>query len=99
MAASQESSVTRDAFSLEDLCRILVDRVGLDESDITRSLDVRFEEDLGLDSLARVEILLAIQQEYDLVLPDEDAEHLQTLGDAVAHINERINQRIESEVS
>lgn len=93
MAASQQASLTRDAFSLDDLCRILVDRVGLEESDITRSPDVRFE-DLGLDSLARVEVLLAIQQDYDLVLPDEDAEHLQTLGDAVAYVNERIESEV-----
>jgi acyl carrier protein len=93
MAASQQASVTRDAFSLDDLCRILVDRVGLEEFEITRSPDVRFE-DLGLDSLARVEVLLAIQQDYDLVLPDEDAEHLQTLGDAVAYVNERIENEV-----
>ena len=93
MGASQQASVTRDAFSLDDLCRILVDRVGLEQSDITRSPDVSFE-DLGLDSLARVEVLLAIQQDYDLVLPDEDAEHLQTLGDAVAYVNERIESEV-----
>jgi len=78
-------------FTLEDLTRILVDRVGIPEQDIPQDADASFV-DLGLDSLAVVEVQLAIQQEYGFVVEDEDAERITTLRDAVAYVNERLGE-------
>ncbi len=62
-----------EQFTFEDVKRILVDRVGLPEENVVDDPNATFE-DMGLDSLAFVEIQLAIQQEYGFTIPDEDAE-------------------------
>ena len=74
---------------LEDLKRILVDRVGLPAEDIPDDLTTTFDE-LGLDSLAFMEIALAVEQEYGLKVDEEDAECILTLGDAIDYANERL---------
>jgi acyl carrier protein len=74
---------------LEDLKRILVDRVGLPPGDIPDDLSTTFEE-LGLDSLAFMEISLAVEQEYGLQVDEEDAEHILTLGEALDYVNSRL---------
>ena len=66
-------------FTFDDLKRILVDRVGLPEDDVTNDPEAKFE-DMGLDSLAFVEIQLAMQQEYGFEIPDEDAQEITTVG-------------------
>lgn len=76
-------------FEFNDLKRILVERVGLPEADITDDLSATFE-DLGLDSLAFIEIQLAVQQEYSFQIPDEDADRIHTIGDAIDYVNERL---------
>ncbi len=79
-------------FGFEDLKHILVDRVGLPESDVVDDPDATFE-DMGLDSLAFVEIQLAIQQEYGFTIPDEDAEQITTIGDAIEYSNRRLREQ------
>ena len=79
-------------FTFEDLRRILVDRVGLAEENITDDPEARFE-DMGLDSLAFVEIQLAIQQEYGFTIPDEDAEKLTTVGQGIEYVNQRLSEQ------
>jgi acyl carrier protein len=74
---------------LEDLKRILVDRVGLPEEDIPDDLTTTFDE-LGLDSLAFMEISLAVEQEYGLQVDEEDAERILTLGEALDYVNSRL---------
>ena len=76
-------------FTFEDLKRILVDRVGLDEDSVIDDPDARFE-DMGLDSLAFVEIQLAMQQEYGFDIPDEDATGIETVGAAIDYVNRRL---------
>lgn len=78
-----------DAFTFEDVKRILTERVGLDEESIVEDPDATFE-DMGLDSLAFVEIQLAIQQEYGFEIPDEDAAELVTLGQGIDYVNKRL---------
>ncbi len=77
---------------LEDLKRILVDRVGLPADDIPDDPTTTFEE-LGLDSLAFMEIALAVEQEYGLQVDEEDAERILTLGDAIDYANERLAEQ------
>jgi acyl carrier protein len=72
--------------------RILVDRVGVAEENISDDPDATFE-DMGLDSLAFVEIQLAIQQEYGFTIPDEDADKLQTVGQGIEYVNQRLAEQ------
>jgi acyl carrier protein len=78
-------------FTVDDAKRILVDRVGLNESDVPDDPDATFES-MGLDSLAFVEIQLAMQQEYGFSIPDEDAEQITTMGQAVEYVNGRLQE-------
>jgi len=76
-------------FTFEDLKRILVDRVGLEEDKVVDDPDASFE-DMGLDSLAFVEIQLAMQQEYGFNIPDEDAAGIDNVGSAIEYVNRRL---------
>jgi acyl carrier protein len=64
---------------------IVVDQLGVDEEEI--SLTTSFAE-LNADSLDIVELIMALEEEFDLDIPDEDAEKIRTVGDAVNYINE-----------
>lgn len=63
---------------------IIVERLGVDESDITN--EASFTDDLGADSLDTVELIMEFEKEFDLTIPDEDAEKIATVGDAVAYL-------------
>jgi acyl carrier protein len=76
-------------FGFEDLKRILVDRVGLAEADVKDDPGATFDE-MGLDSLAFVEIQLAMEQEYGFTIADEDAERIHTVGEAIDYVNRRL---------
>ena len=77
---------------MEDLKQILVERVGLPAEDIPDDPTTTFEE-LGLDSLAFMEIALAVEQQYGLQVDEEDAERILTLGDAIDYANERLAEQ------
>ncbi len=79
-------------FTFEDVKRILVDRVGLNEDDVVDDPDATFES-MGLDSLAFVEIQLAMQQEYGFTIPDEDAQEITTVGEAITYVNRRLAEQ------
>jgi acyl carrier protein len=83
---------TAQTFTFEDLRRILVDRVGLPEADVVDDPNATFE-DMGLDSLAFVEVQLAMQQEYGFNIPDEDAEHITTVGEAMEYVNQKLQEQ------
>ena len=63
---------------------IIVEQLGVDEASVTP--EARFIEDLGADSLDIVELIMALEEEFDLEIPDEDAEKIATVGDAVQYI-------------
>lgn len=75
-------------FGLAELTRILVDRVGLPEDAIPGDTDTTFA-DLGLDSLARVEVVLAIQQDHGIPVPDEAAQRFVRLQDPIDFVARR----------
>ena len=79
-------------FTFEDLKRILVERVGLPEESVVNEPDASFE-DMGLDSLAFVEIQLAMQQEYGFTIEDEDAAEITTVGQAIEYTNRRLAEK------
>ena len=64
----------------------LVDQFGVNESEIT--YDTSLVDDLRADSLDLVELVMAMEQEFDIEIPDEDAESIKTVGDAVNYIKE-----------
>ncbi|CAM5787922.1 MULTISPECIES: acyl carrier protein [Brevibacillus] len=64
--------------------KIIVDRLGVDESKIT--LEASFKEDLGADSLDVVELVMELEDEFDLEISDEDAEKITTVGEVVSYI-------------
>ncbi len=66
---------------------IIVDKLGVDESEVTN--DANFTNDLGADSLDTVELIMEFEKEFDLSIPDEDAENIATVGDAVSYIADK----------
>ncbi|MDK2871655.1 MAG: acyl carrier protein [bacterium] len=73
---------------LERLKNIVVERLGVEESEIRP--DASFIDDLGADSLDIVELIMAIEEEFDIEIPDEDAEKLTTVGAAVDYIKNKL---------
>lgn len=71
--------------SIDKIKKIIVDQLGVDESKITE--DSSFVEDLGADSLDIVELIMAFEEEFDIEIPDEDAEKIKTVGDTVKYLN------------
>lgn len=70
----------------EKIKSVIVDQLGVDESQVT--MDASFADDLGADSLDVVDLIMGIEQEFDIEIPDEDAEKISTVGDAVNYIKE-----------
>jgi len=68
----------------ERIKEIIVDQIGVDEDTVTE--EAKFIDDLGADSLDIVELVMALEEEFDLEIPDEDAEKIVTVGDAVEYI-------------
>jgi acyl carrier protein len=69
---------------------ILIEKLGIAESEITP--DANFVKDLGIDSLDYAEIVMEFEQTFDIRIPDDDAEKLQTFGQAVKYIQEKLNK-------
>lgn len=68
---------------------IVAERLGVDEDKVT--MDAAFIDDLNADSLDLVEVIMAMEQEFDLEIKDEDAENIRTVADAVQYITEQGN--------
>ncbi|MCG2589494.1 MAG: acyl carrier protein [Bacteroidetes bacterium] len=66
---------------------IIVDKLGVDESEVVA--DANFTNDLGADSLDTVELIMEFEKEFDISIPDEDAENIATVGDAIEYIQEK----------
>lgn len=63
---------------------IIVDKLGVDESEVT--MEASFTNDLGADSLDTVELIMEFEKEFDLAIPDDQAEKISTVGEAIKHI-------------
>ncbi len=70
----------------EKIKQIIVDELGVDEAEVTEN--ARFIEDLGADSLDLVELVMRFEEEFDIEIPDEDAEKIQAVRDAYAYVEQ-----------
>jgi len=75
----------------EKFKEIIVDRLGVDPNEITP--EASFIDDLGADSLDTVELVMAFEEEFDIEIPDEDAEKLTTVGKAMDYLNKRLSEK------
>jgi len=70
----------------EKVKAIIIDKLGVDENEVTN--DASFTNDLGADSLDTVELIMEFEKEFDIQIPDDKAEAIATVGDAVTFIEE-----------
>ena len=63
---------------------IIVDKLGVSEAEVT--LEASFTNDLGADSLDTVELIMEFEKEFNIQIPDDQAENISTVGEAVSHI-------------
>lgn len=68
----------------ERVKKIVVEQLGVEESQVTA--DASFVDDLGADSLDTVELVMALEEEFDCEIPDEEAENISTLAQATAYV-------------
>lgn len=73
---------------LDAIKRMIIDQLGVSEDEL--QLETNLMKDLEADSLDAVEIIMAIEDEYDIEIPDEDAERFQTIGDIVSYVEKAI---------
>ena len=72
----------------ERLIEIIAHQLGIEADNVTN--DASFMEDLGADSLDTVELVMALEEEFDLEIPDSDAEKIQTVQDALDYLEENL---------
>lgn len=68
----------------EKVKQIIIDKLGVDEGEVTN--EASFTNDLGADSLDTVELIMEFEKEFDVSIPDEQAENIQTVGQAVEYL-------------
>ena len=72
----------------EKIKNIIVEQLGIDESKVTP--EASFIDDLGADSLDMVELIMAIEEEFEIEVPEEEAENIVTVSDAMNYINSKV---------
>ncbi|GAB5538800.1 MAG: acyl carrier protein [Salibacteraceae bacterium] len=70
----------------ERVVAIIVDKLGVDKEEVT--LEASFTNDLGADSLDTVELIMEFEKEFNIAIPDDQAENIATVGEAVKYIEE-----------
>lgn len=74
----------------QKITKILTEKLSIAESEITP--EANFVKDLGIDSLDYAELVMEFEQAFDIRIPDDDAEHLQTFGQAVKYIQDKLKK-------
>lgn len=72
----------------EKVTKIIVDKLGVDESEV--NADANFTNDLGADSLDTVELIMEFEKRFDISIPDEQAENIQTVGQAIEYLESQL---------
>ncbi|MCX5808168.1 MAG: acyl carrier protein [Proteobacteria bacterium] len=72
----------------EKVKKMIVEQLGVSEAEVIP--EAKFIDDLGADSLDIVELIMALEDEYGIEIPDEDAEKMETVGDAIKYIEEHL---------
>tara|TARA_B100000475_G_scaffold130973_1_gene95840 strand:- start:354 stop:602 length:249 start_codon:yes stop_codon:yes gene_type:complete len=75
----------------EKVTAIIVDKLGVDASEVTP--DASFTNDLGADSLDTVELIMEFEKEFNIAIPDDQAENISTVGEAITHIEDELASR------
>ena len=75
----------------EKITEIIVEQLGVKPEEVTP--EASFVDDLGADSLDTVELVMALEEEFGVEIPDEDAEKIQTVGDAIKYVEEKAKQK------
>jgi len=75
----------------ERVKKIIVEQLAVDAAEVTPQ--AQFVQDLGADSLDTVELVMALEEEFDIEIPDEDAEKIKTVGDAVTYIKDKSGKK------
>lgn len=75
----------------DDVRKITVEKLGVKPEEVT--LDAKFIDDLGADSLDTVELIMALEEKFGIEVPDEDAEKLDTIGKSVEYIEQKISEK------
>ncbi|RMF62204.1 MAG: acyl carrier protein [Calditrichaeota bacterium] len=70
---------------------IIVEQLGVDANEVKE--EASFIDDLGADSLDTVELVMAFEEEFDIEIPDEDAEKLNTVGEAIKYLEAKIGEK------
>ena len=68
---------------------IIIDKLGVDDSEVVK--EANFTNDLGADSLDTVELIMEFEKEFDFSIPDEDAENIATVGDAITYLSGKVS--------
>ena len=76
------------AFSEERVTEIIVEQLGVSPDQVKP--EARFIDDLGADSLDTVELIMALEEEFNVEIPDEDAEKMVTVGDSLKYLREHV---------
>jgi len=74
----------------ERVKELIVEQLGVEASQVTER--AKFVDDLGADSLDTVELVMALEEEFSIEIPDEDAEKITSVGDAIKYINEHADK-------
>ena len=74
---------------IERVSKVIIDRLGVDESEV--KAEASFRDDLGADSLDVVELVMELEDEFDMEISDEDAEKIATVGNAISYIESKVS--------
>jgi acyl carrier protein len=74
----------------EQVQKIIIDKLGVDESEVTP--EASFTNDLGADSLDTVELIMEFEKEFNISIPDEQAENIQTVGQAITYVESQLQK-------
>lgn len=77
----------------EEVRKIIVDQLGVDAAQVT--IEARFVDDLGADSLDTVELIMALEEKFEVEVPDDDAEKLVTVGKSIEYIGKKLAEKKE----
>ena len=84
--------LTKSSYKMSEIAQkvksIIIDKLGVEESEVTP--EASFTNDLGADSLDTVELIMEFEKEFNISIPDDQAENISTVGQAVAYLEENV---------